>query len=529
MEANDLEQDHTAGQPVLPLHASLRGLSMSGVAVSRLILVMALTLGVFVRLWQINLLGYNSDEAVYAGQAAAIAEAPIYKDIFPVFRAHPLLFQFMLSLVYRFGVNDLAGRIFSVAFGLVTISVAYGIGTSLYGQRAGALAALFLALMPYHVVVTRQVLLDGPMVLMATISLYLLARFAGSERPVWLYLVGLGMGLTFLTKETSIILLGSIYAFFALSPEVRVRIRDLIAGTICMGVVMSVFSIALSFSGRAKTGQQYLVWQLFRRPNHEWTFYPSTVPVAMGLLVVLAALLGFWWLRHEKSWREKLLAAWIVVPVVFFQLWPTKGFQYLLPVAPAVAVLAGRTLARWPVGSDLFVLKWNLKVSWVKWLAVGATTVSLFLSSWGLVGPASSDTFTAGTGGVPGGREAGMWIQAKLPEGAVFMTVGPSMANIIQFYGHRRAYGLSVSPNPLHRNPSYEPINNPDLQIRNGNLQYAVWDSFSAARSDFFSSSLLRFVQKHHGIVIHTETVKVTMPGGAIVEKLVIIIYQVRP
>src|SRR3989304_3639835 len=192
MEANDLEQDHTAGQPVSPLHASLRGLSMSGVAVNQLILVMALTLGVFLRLWQINLLGYNSDEAVYAGQAAAIAEAPIYKDIFPVFRAHPLLFQFMLSLVYRFGVNDLAGRIFSVAFGLVTILVTYGIGTSLYGQRAGALAALFLALMPYHVVVTRQVLLDGPMVLFATISLYLLARFARSEQPVWLYLSGLG-------------------------------------------------------------------------------------------------------------------------------------------------------------------------------------------------------------------------------------------------------------------------------------------------------------------------------------------------
>ena len=26
------------------------------------------------------------------------------------------------------------------------------------------------------------------------------------------------------------------------------------------------------------------------------------------------------------------------------------------------------------------------------------------------------------------------------------MTIGPSMANILQFYGHRKAYGLSVSP-----------------------------------------------------------------------------------
>ena len=33
-------------------------------------------------------------------------------------------------------------------------------------------------------------------------------------------------------------------------------------------------------------------------------------------------------------------------------------------------------------------------------------------------------------------------------EGATMLAIGPSMANILEFYGHRRAYGLSVSPNP---------------------------------------------------------------------------------
>ena len=57
------------------------------------------------------------------------------------------------------------------------------------------------------------------------------------------------------------------------------------------------------------------------------------------------------------------------------------------------------------------------------------------------------------------------------------MTIGPSMANLVQFYGHRRAYGLSVSPNPLNRNPSYEPLVNPDRALRDNELQYVVWDS----------------------------------------------------
>ena len=55
-------------------------------------LVMVLAAGI--RLWGLNQIGFNTDEAVYSGQAAAIAQVPVLRDIFPVFRAHPLLFQF---------------------------------------------------------------------------------------------------------------------------------------------------------------------------------------------------------------------------------------------------------------------------------------------------------------------------------------------------------------------------------------------------------------------------------------------------
>jgi len=48
------------------------------------------------RVWQLNDVGFNSDEAVYSGQAAAIAENSELEDLFPVFRAHPLLLQTVL-------------------------------------------------------------------------------------------------------------------------------------------------------------------------------------------------------------------------------------------------------------------------------------------------------------------------------------------------------------------------------------------------------------------------------------------------
>ena len=62
-----------------------------------------------------------------------------------------------------------------------------------------------------------------------------------------------------------------------------------------------------------------------------------------------------------------------------------------------------------------------------------------------------------------------------------------------------------------------------------GNLQYLVWDSFSATRTTFFSEGLLRFVKRYNGRAVHTESVTVTTPDGSTTVKPIIIIYEVRP
>lgn len=491
---------------------------------------LVLVLAVGIRVWGLNQTGFNTDEAVYSGQGAAIAQVPVLKDIFPIFRAHPLLFQFLLAIMFNFGFSDLALRLLAVAIGVITVFVVYRLGSILYNPNVGVLAALILAIMPYHVVVTRQVLLDGPLVLFSTLTLYLLARFALTGNPIWLHAAGVGMGLTFLAKETGIILVGAIYSFFALSSEVYVRLRDLVLSFVLMVLMILPFPLSLALAGGSNVGQQYLVWQLFRRPNHTPDFYLTTVPTAIGVLVIVIALAGLWLLRHERTWREKLLIWWIIVPVVFFQIWPTKGYQYLLPIAPPLAILASRTLLRWlRVRNPFSGERRTIGTSWVRVLAGGVMILSLLNTSWLAIQPATTGTFVAGTGGVPGGRETGQWIKENLPSEATLLTIGPSMANILQFYGHRKALGISVSPNPLRRNPSYEPVHNPDLEIRLNNIQYLVWDSYSAGRSSFFSERLLELSARFHGRVIHTETVTVTLDDGTKVEKPVIIIYAVHP
>ncbi len=504
---------------------------MSETLMNRLFLVLVLAQGAFLRLWQLTTLGYNTDEAVYSGTAAAIMGDPALTPYFPIFRAHPLLAQLLLSFLYRGGVNDWAGRVLSAVFGLVTVYLVYKIGELLYGQRTGLIAALIVSLMPMHVVVSRQFLLDGPMTTMATLTLYLLARYAATGRPVWLYATSMGMGLTFHTKETGIIMIGAIYAFLALSPELRVRLRDVMTALAFLIVGLIPFPLTLFLARSGSSGQNYLVWQLFRRPNHDPAFYFEVLPVGITPLVLVAAAIGFVILFRQRTWREKLLALWIAVPFAFFQLWPVKGYQYLLPIVVPVAIFAARALGDSSESEEAQrkPRRWNFNWALVRSVAIGAITIFMLFSSWTQIQASFSDEFTAGTGGVPGGREAGTWVKNNVPQNAKMMAIGPSMANIIQFYGQRKTYGLSVSTNPLHRNPSYEPVINPDLQFRTGEIQYVIWDSFSAARSQFFSDHLLEYVQKYNGRVVHTEAVSVKTADNITTVKYIIIIYEVRP
>jgi 4-amino-4-deoxy-L-arabinose transferase-like glycosyltransferase len=491
-----------------------------------------LAVAAFLRFWQLARVGFNGDEAVYAGAAAAIADDHVLRGMFPIFRAHPVLFQSILSLGLRGHVDDWTVRSFPAAMGVLTVAVTYLLGARLYGRAAGIFAALDLAVMPYHVVVSRQVLLDGLMTLCATMVVYCVVRYRETIALRWLLAAGAMMGLTILSKETGAVLLGGLYVFFACTPAARLRVAHLLLSVLAMSAVAAVFPVVLSLSGRARTGQNYLLWQLFRRPNHETLFYFKVVPPAVGLAVLAAAVVGLVWLRHENAWREnawreRLLLCWTVVPVLFFTLWPVKGYQYLLPTAPALAVLAGRTLSR---VRGVVALRRRRP-----WLPLGtaavlclATVVSLAVPAWAQVNSSNTPTFLAGTGGLPGGREAGEWVRDNVPLDAQLLAIGPSLANVLEFYGHRRVYALSVSANSRERNPAYVPVPNPDRALRDGQFQYVVWDSYTANRARFFADKARTLIDRYHGVAVFTASVTLRTRSGATTVQPVIIIYQVR-
>ena len=477
-----------------------------------------IALAALLRFVDLGGVGLNSDEAVYAGQAASLAGNPHFTQLFPVVRAHPLLMQLLMAPLYRSGVVDTPGRYIAAAFGVATVVLVYLIGRVLYNARVGTVAALLLAVMPYHVVVGRQIMLDGPMAFFTTAGLLCLAIGAKkNSRAGWLVAAGTAIGLATLTKEPAIIMVGAAFAFICLTSHLWRPLRFPLAGAGIALLLTFTYPVLTSLSGGSRSGQSYLLWQLTRQPNHTFTFYPFVVGASMGFAVLVVAGLGLVAGRftgRTMTWREGLLLAWILIPFAFFELWPVKGFSYLIPLTPAIAVLAARSLV--PIAAVLRTVRGR----WYHRALTSAVVLSLLVPTvLRVVEPNTSGL--AGAGGLPGGREVGRWVDTHVPLGSHLMTIGPSMGNVIQYYSGRRCDALSVSPNPLHRNPTYRPIYNADAALSAGDYEYVVWDVYSARRSPHFAARATELAHRFGGHIVLKQLDASGQP--------IVIIYEVRP
>lgn len=462
-----------------------------------------------IRFWEIAKIGFNNDEAVYAGQAAVLAGDAKKAEFFEVFRAHPLLVQFLISLPYRFGVTELAARGVIAALGTLTVTAVYVLGLLLYSRKAATISSLILAILPYHILVSRQVLLDVGVGFFYVLTLIFVVLYAKTSRLLWAYAFGVATGLTVLSKETGILLVPVVLLY--LWSRRMLKLKPLIVASAAFIFTFAPYPFSLLLGGGTGRAQFVLTWQLSRPANHTWLFYPVALFPYFDVAAVLAVP-GMVFALIKRQSADTLLLLWFIITFLFFQLWPVKGFHYIIPVAPALCLFASRFFdIPWLRISGIRVSSpdLGLRLDRLFSLFLVLLASSSLLLSYDVGGVAAqTSTPLAGLAGLPGGKELGLWITQNVPEGTVFLTLGPTMANLIQFYGERQAYGLSVSSNPIRRNPAYTPIRNPDYQIATGQVQYLVWDFYSATRSQYFSDKLMGYVQKYNGQLVHSITVE---------------------
>jgi hypothetical protein len=474
-----------------------------------------IAVALFVRLIHLTALGFNSDEAVYTGQAGALAGVGDYARNFSPFRAHPLLLQTILAMqiVLLNRVSEFASRATVVLMGVGAVYVTYRLGRKVYGTGVGLAAAAALALVPYHVFISRQVLLDVPAGLAVLLAFAALYRYEDEDTRRMLYLAGALAGIACVVKETMIVFAPAALLYLAWAGLLKkTRLRDGVVALALMLVPLLPFvSTRFFFSGSGSSG--YIIYQLFREPNHPVWYFPVVFWIFITPIATLAVAYGVFIAAARRTRADKLLLSWLVVFGAFFQFWPTKLLPYAIVLVPAMALVGARGVAD---GLRRMRARWA-GARWSRALTAGVAavvTLAVFVPMFGptwhagdvirdssFSGPFTTDVEVQD---FAGGREVGTWFAKRTPSNATVMTMGPSLGNLISFYGDRDFYALSVSKDPKLRNPAYRVLINPDSEIRQMHVQYAVWDAYTADRSPFYSQRLTDYALKYSGTVVYS-------------------------
>jgi dolichyl-phosphate-mannose-protein mannosyltransferase len=389
-------------------------------------------LATVVRVWRLTTVGFGGDEAVYAGQAALLAHFPgMDRWFIPASRGNSnfLVTQWLVSLLYRaFGLSDYLPRLLSVVASVATVVLVYLIARQLYGRRREALlAALVMAVSGYAVLLGRLALLDATACFLLAASMYCLTRWVSSDRLVWLGLFVVVTAVAVQAKVTNGLILPITVLVMLLTRSWRRLTWRRILAVAPLGLLALTPAIVQVFANSGGV-RDYFSASTARTSAVPWYYYLGIVRSNEGALLSAVLLLGVLVAMVSHQRADALPLIWLGTYAVFVQLYPLKGFNYVLPLMPPLALLAGRGLG-WVVAQLHRGLRWSPAV------LAASVAVVLVGSQAGVVRATIHNDRSAGM------REAARWLEAHGAGRAGVMTLSHGSGQyVLPFYGGIDSY-----------------------------------------------------------------------------------------
>ena len=169
-----------------------------------LILTLLVFIGLIPRIIDIiNSSGIELDGVFYALAAEHFSRGEFREALNNVF---PPLYPFLFGLSHLFiGDLEFAGRFTSIFVGILLILLCYFSIKKMYGERYGLYMAFFVAIHPYLVRFSAQVLSESTAIFIFTLSIFLFYWGWTEEKIFYIALSGICLGLTYLTRPEYIV------------------------------------------------------------------------------------------------------------------------------------------------------------------------------------------------------------------------------------------------------------------------------------------------------------------------------------
>ena len=456
-------------------------------------------IALIIRSYDLDGLALNNDEAIYAGQAASLANYSEYQDQFSIFRAHPLLLQFMISIsFYFFGINEFTARIIPVFLSCGIVIISYFIAKFLYNKQTAIISSIILSLLPYHVVISKQALVDVSMSFFFVLNLLLIVLYLRQNTFVLLYGIGITSGLSFLSKEVGVIsFVISIISIIIINKKIKVK--NIVYITLSFIFVTSPYWISFITLEEARESLlEYIDWQSSRPPNHDNTYYFLIIctDILGYVLTPLLVISYLYILFNKKTWKGSNLLlpfVWIAIPLLFYQLVSVKGYHFLFSITPLLVIF----------GISFLSGDWIKKISRKKILLISIIPITLLSNNQTINEYFLSTSYTPvlGSESLFHMKDVALWIKENTPENSTILTLYTHMSNIIKFYSLRDSIAIQSN-----NNPSYQKIENIDISILANNIDYIVYEKIQINNGKFLQSKateLEEYVKKYDGAPVY--------------------------
>jgi 4-amino-4-deoxy-L-arabinose transferase-like glycosyltransferase len=485
-------------------------------------LIFIIVVAFLVRSWDLGWNGFNGDESIYSGQAASLLGEENFLKQFGVFRAHPLLLQSLVSMAFAlFGIHDTVARMVPVIFGTLTVFVTYLVAKELFDRQVGLISCLVLALLPFHIVFSRQVLLDVPLSFFVILFLYFIAKYKRTGDVIYSYWAGVSCGLCFISKEVGIIMLPIFVAYTLITRSLKLNSLFVFLSGFVFGILPFILLVLTRYDF-VNAFYYYATFQLSREPTIFSLRYSSIlINEAFGYVLSILCIISFLLIwresRNSKSreYRDQiiLLALTLGTLFLFYQLLPSKGDRFMITLIPPAVILGCAFLV-----TDS-VRHWHLhKLVYLVIVPLIILSNNFFLSkAFSIEDLKISDNL-----GTPWHREAALWIKNNTSVDAGILTADSRLANMIRFYSNHDVYSIEIN-----RNPAYVQADNPALLILNKNVTIIVEDLDPSTSRTPITVELRKYLGFFNPELVHT-AFKHNIEAGKDVATPMVKVYQLN-
>lgn len=360
----------------------------SGALIRRYALVAILAVAAILRLWGLtwglptatHYFSYHPDESTVL-QVAMFNMNVFTGKLLPHFYDYGslqiYLVNFANSAAFLFGAVDivpkdfatwypqwarmyLIGRSLTVAMGIGTVWATYALGRTLWGQRAGLMAAMLLAVMPLHAQHSHWLTVDVPATFWVTLSLLWTAKLA--QEPALLrqrlrcaIFAGIFCGLAAATKYNMALVIIPLIAFCIVRQASAASATKLAA----VACITAVAAFLIACPGAILESHQFIA-DFHKEAVHVSNFNDPTfkdtgsgflflitnnLDSGLGMPLLAVALIAVAYGLYRRRPADGLLAFFALPYYILISLAAVRYARYVIPLLPILALWTGRLIA----------------------------------------------------------------------------------------------------------------------------------------------------------------------------------------